>query len=42
MGLYNTPTGVEGVMSAALHVVASTQEFIGTPVLAISAVLPGT
>lgn len=38
MGLYNTPTVVESVMS----VVASTQEVIGTTVPAISAVLEGT
>ncbi|TXZ33764.1 hypothetical protein FXE66_09320, partial [Vibrio cholerae] len=30
MGLYNTPTVVESVMSATLPVVASTQEVIGT------------
>lgn len=42
MGLYNTPTVVESVMSATLPVVASTQEVIGTTVPAISAVLLGT
>ncbi|MEE7510536.1 TraA family conjugative transfer protein, partial [Vibrio cholerae] len=42
MGLYNTPTVVESVMSATLPVVASTQEVIGTVVPAISAVLLGT
>ncbi|EOX4351422.1 TPA: TraA family conjugative transfer protein [Vibrio cholerae] len=42
MGLYNTPTVVESVMSATLPVVASTQEVIGTAVPAISAVLLGT
>jgi conjugal transfer pilus assembly protein TraA len=41
MGLYNTPTVVESVMSATLPVVASTQEVIGTTVPAISAVLLG-
>ncbi|MBZ8306226.1 TraA family conjugative transfer protein, partial [Escherichia coli] len=35
MGLYNTPTVVESVMSATLPVVASTQEVIGTTVPAI-------
>ncbi|EMQ40841.1 membrane protein [Vibrio cholerae] len=42
MGLYNTPTVVESVMSATLPVVASTQEVIDTAVPAISAVLLGT
>ncbi|MEK6162805.1 TraA family conjugative transfer protein [Vibrio cholerae] len=42
MGLYNTPTVVESVMSATLPVVASTQEVIGTTVPAISVVLLGT
>ena len=42
MGLYNTPTVVESVMSATLPVVASTQEVIGTTIPAISAVLLGT
>ncbi|ENM3854666.1 hypothetical protein DDO00_003369, partial [Vibrio cholerae] len=42
MGLYNTPTVVESVMSATLPVVASTQEVIGTTVPAISAVLLST
>jgi len=42
MGLYNTQTVVESVMSATLPVVASTQEVIGTTVPAISAVLLGT
>ncbi|MBF4318516.1 hypothetical protein EAY30_26975 [Vibrio anguillarum] len=42
MGLYNTPTVVESVMSATLPVVANTQEVIGTTVTAISAVLLGT
>ncbi|MEC8483250.1 MAG: TraA family conjugative transfer protein [Pseudomonadota bacterium] len=42
MGLYNTPTVVESVMSATLPVVASTQEVVGTTVPAISAVLLGT
>lgn len=42
MGLYNTPTVVESVMSATLPVVASTQEVIGTTVPAISAVLLGS
>lgn len=42
MGLYNTPTVVESVMSATLPVVASTQEVIGTTVPAISTVLLGT
>ncbi|MBF4222977.1 hypothetical protein EAY74_22285, partial [Vibrio anguillarum] len=42
MGLYNTPTVVESVMSATLPVVANTQEVIGTTVPAISAVLLGT
>jgi conjugal transfer pilus assembly protein TraA len=41
MGLYNTPTVVESVMSATLPIVVSTQEVIGTIVPAISAVLLG-
>ena len=41
MGLYNTPTVVESVMSATLPVVASTQEVVGTTVPAISAVFTG-
>ena len=42
MGLYNTPTVVESVMSTTLPVVASTQEVTGTRASAISAVLLGT
>lgn len=42
MGLYNTPTVVESVMSATLPAVISTQEVMGTTVPAISAVLLGT
>jgi conjugal transfer pilus assembly protein TraA len=42
MGLYNTPTVVESVMSATLPVVAGTQEALWMAVPAISAVLLGT